>query len=105
MAGLPDPSAYAAQLRALADSMTKGWTGGGAFPVPPAMLTATNVKKVIEEIGERRAQIQALQTALGAFDTQLATLETALTPLHDWAAAWSGVEQAAVNLWKTPPKQ
>ncbi len=69
------------------------------------MLTATNVKKVIDEVGERRTQIQALQVALGAFDTQLAALETALGPLHEWAKAWSGVEQAAVNLWQGPGTQ
>jgi ABC-type transporter Mla subunit MlaD len=92
------PADLAAQLRAAAERVTAGWT---ATP-PPATLTTQQLQAVLDDLAARRAQVQALQYQLGTFDEQLAALETALAPLHEWTAAWSGFEQAATTMWQPP---
>jgi ABC-type transporter Mla subunit MlaD len=93
------PADLAAQLQAAAQRLTAGWTG----TPPPATLTTQQLQAVLDDLAAHRAQVQALQTQLGVFDDQLAALETALTPLREWTAAWSGFERAAIDMWR-PPK-
>jgi len=68
----------------------------------PGSLTASQVKAALDDIVARRAQLQALQEQLAAFDEQLAALQTALGPLHEWAKAWSGMEQGLTRFWQPP---
>ncbi len=99
MSELPrTPADLAAQLQAAAERLTKGWTG----TPPPATLTTQQLQAVLDDLAAHRAQVQALQTQLGLFDDQLAALETALTPLREWTAAWSGFERAAIDMWRPP---
>jgi len=99
MSELPrTPADLAAQLRAAAERLTTGWTG----TPPPATLTTQQLQAVLDDLAARRAQVQALQTQLGTFDEQLATLETALAPLREWTAAWAGFERAATDMWRPP---
>jgi ABC-type transporter Mla subunit MlaD len=99
MSDLPrTPADLAAQLRAAAERLTAGWTS----PTPPATLTTQQLQAVLDDLAARRTQVQALRAQLGTFDEQLAALETALTPLHEWTAAWSGFERAATDMWRPP---
>ncbi len=110
----PDPAALARSLREAADRLTAGWTsaltGGGAgrvpLPgplVPPAALPAAQLQAVVDDLAARRAQVRALQDALGLFDEQLATLEASLGPLLEWSKAWAGMERTFAELWGIRP--
>ena len=91
------------------------WPGGGAavpgLPglaallgplVPPATLSARQLQAVLDDLGARRAQVEALRTQLGLFDEQLAALETSLGPVLEWTRAWAGMEQTMTDLWRPP---
>ncbi|MHA6782085.1 hypothetical protein ACVGOW_14025 [Pseudonocardia saturnea] len=95
-----DPSELVRRLREATEQVMSGWTG--ARPVPPATLSARQLQAVLDDLAARRAQVQALQAQLGLFDEQLATLETSLGPLLEWAKTWAGVEGAVTDLWRLP---
>jgi hypothetical protein len=100
MPGAGDPSELVRRLREATEKVMSGWTG--ARPVPPATLSARQLQAVLDDLAARRAQVQALQAQLGLFDEQLATLETSLAPLLEWARTWAGLERAATDMWRPP---
>lgn len=100
MTAAGDPAELARRLREATEKVLSGWTG--VRPVPPATLSAQQLRAVLDDLAARRAQVQALQTQLGLFDEQLATLETSLGPLLEWARTWADVEGAVADLWRLP---
>jgi hypothetical protein len=81
-----------AELRAAAQRL---WAGlPGPPPVLPATLSARQLQALLQDLTARREQIATLREQLGTFDEQLAGLQTALTPLLEWAKIWSGVERS-----------
>ena len=94
----PGPADLAAQLRAAAERLTAGWTG----TPPPATLSTRQLDAVLADLAARREQVQTLRAQLGTFDEQLAALETALAPVREWTAAWSGFERSAADMWQPP---
>src|SRR3954462_13744347 len=96
-----DPAHAMAELQAAARRL---WAGvPGPPPVLPATLSARQLQALLDDLAARRDQISALRDQLGTFDEQLAGLQTALTPLLEWAKIWSGVERTVTDPWKPPP--
>jgi hypothetical protein len=92
MTGPLDPAHAMAELRAAAQRL---WAGlPGPPPVLPATLSARQLQALLQDLTARREQIATLREQLGTFDEQLAGLQTALTPLLEWAKIWSGVERS-----------
>jgi hypothetical protein len=91
-----------AQLQAAAQRL---WAGlpGPPPPVLPATLSAHQLQALLDDLAARREQITTLREQLGTFDDQLAGLQTALTPLLEWARIWSGVERGVTDPWQPPP--
>lgn len=58
-------------------------------PGPGAQL-----EMFMQEVHAKRALVQALQTQLASFDTQLEILERSLEPLRVWGQQWSSVQNS-----------
>src|SRR4051794_17468089 len=109
--GPQNPADLAGQLRAAAERVMAGWTAAAGVPgsrpgqalvnpAMPATMTARQMEALLDDLAARRAQVQALSAQLGAFDEQLATLETNLRPFLEWTRTWAGVEGAMADFWR-----
>jgi hypothetical protein len=111
--GPHDRADLAGQLRAATERLMAGWTAAtvgsppgrppGSAPVLPTMpatMTARQMETLLDDLGARRAQVQALSSQLQAFDEQLAALEANLRPLLEWTRSWAGVESAMADFWR-----
>ena len=82
--------------------------GGSAFDIPalpalPATFSAEKVQALLEDVADRRSQVQALRESLTAFDEQLGVMETGLRPMLEWAKGWSELEKGFAEFWRLPP--
>jgi hypothetical protein len=73
------------------------------LPATPATMSARQLQAVVDDIGARRAQVQALVAQLQVFDEQLGTLETSLGPILQWLRTWSDLEGAVTDFWTAKP--
>ena len=80
-----------------------GIPGMPGMPPMPATMSARQMQAIVDDIGARRSQVQALVTQLTVFDEQLATLETSLQPLLQWLTTWSDLEGAVTDFWTPKP--
>jgi len=99
------PADLVRQLAAATERVMAGWTGPRMPFVPPATLSAQQLRAVLDDIAARRSQVEALRAQLGAFEEQLGALESALRPLLDWTEAWAGMEGAFARFWQAPDKK
>jgi hypothetical protein len=118
MPGWPVPGQAAAARRAVEgaasgkpavpESSASGGGGSGRSGMPgmppmPATMSARQMQAIVDDVGARRAQVQALVTQLTLFDEQLATFETSLQPLLQWLTTWSDLEGAVTDFWTPKP--
>jgi hypothetical protein len=112
------PADFAGQLRAAADRIMASFsaaTGGPVagstaaatpslpgLPTMPATMSAQKMESFLEDIGARRAQVQALVTQLQAFDEQLGTLEASVRPFVEWTRTWADLEKTWGDFWRPP---
>lgn len=80
-----------------------GIPGMPGMPPMPATMSARQMQAIVDDIGARRTQVQALITQLDGFDEQLAALETSLQPLLQWLKTWSDLEGAVTDFWTPKP--
>jgi outer membrane protein TolC len=106
------PADLAGQLRDVADRLMAGWTTAAGtsarppslpdLPAPPATASVRQLQAVLDDLAERRAQVQALSTQLEAFDQQLGSLETTLRPMLEWTRTWADLEKSMGEFWRQP---
>ena len=65
-------------------------------------MSAEKVQAVLDDLAERRAQVQALRDSLTIFDGQLEALEAGLRPMLEWTRAWAELESSIAGLWRLP---
>lgn len=78
-----------------------GHPSGTRPPAFPVIMSAEQLRGVLEEVGKRRAQVQALRDSLTVFDEQLEALEIGLRPMLEWTRGWAEMEKSITALW--PP--
>jgi hypothetical protein len=91
--GAPVPRAFGDVVSSLQGLMDQ-------TPGPGAQLDM-----FLQEIHAKRALVQALQTQLASFETQLEILEHSLEPLRVWGTQWSNVQSSladALTLFRPP---
>jgi hypothetical protein len=106
------PADLAGQLRAAADRITAGWTAAAGsaaatpslpkLPTMPATMSAPQMETFLDDLAARRAQVQALITALEGFDEQLGTLEASVRPFVEWTRTWADLEKSMGEFWRPP---
>jgi hypothetical protein len=70
------------------------------MPPMPATMSAARLEALLEDLAVRRAQVQALRSALEGFDEQLGSLEASLRPVLEWTRTWAGMESAIGEFWR-----
>ncbi len=66
--------------------------------VDSAPAPAAALEVLVAEVTAKRALIGAMQEQLVAFDTELALLERALSPVHEWSKQWTKVQDAMLDV-------
>lgn len=102
-AGAVAPEQRAPEQRGPGGSGRPAVPGVPGVPPMPATMSARQMQAIVDDIGARRTQVQALVTQLELFDEQLATLETSLQPLLQWLRTWSDLEGAVTDFWTPKP--
>jgi len=81
--------------------------GGSAADMPtwpslPATFSAEKVQRMLDDLADRRNQVQGLRDSLAAVDEQLGQLEAGLGPMLEWTRGWAELEKTMSGFWRPP---